>query len=133
MLLPSSFGWATFGKRLMLRGHHLWWSIAGILPLVATPEDAPGAFVGLAVVGLIRGISFRLVSMGRWAAVPVLIGTTPVSSSSRGPRLLHHFLDVREQRRRVVGNAVLDGPLHSPTMNLLPVHDVIDARGIKNL
>jgi oligosaccharide repeat unit polymerase len=35
----------------------------------------PGALVVLGIVGLIGGISFRLVSAGRWAAVPFLIGT----------------------------------------------------------
>jgi oligosaccharide repeat unit polymerase len=35
----------------------------------------PGALAALGVVGLIGGISFRLVSAGRWAAVPVLMGT----------------------------------------------------------
>lgn len=35
----------------------------------------PGAFVALTVVGLIGGVAFRLVSIGRWAAVPVLVGT----------------------------------------------------------
>lgn len=35
----------------------------------------PGALAALGIVGLIGGISFRLVSAGRWAAVPVLMGT----------------------------------------------------------
>jgi hypothetical protein len=35
----------------------------------------PGALAVLGLVGLVGGISFRLVASGRWAAVPILIGT----------------------------------------------------------
>lgn len=35
----------------------------------------PGALAALGAVGLIGGVSFRLVAAGRWAAVPVLMGT----------------------------------------------------------
>src|SRR5712692_9822935 len=49
-----------------------------------------------------------------------------------GPGLRHQFLHVRQQPGSVVGNAVFDGPFHSPGVDRLAAADLIHAGGIKH-